>query len=348
MGFSIKRLAAIFVVLALLGGGIALSRALAFLDMPLSIKGEALVFELPAGSSFRAAAADLHSRGVLKWPRILILYARLTGEARQVHAGEYAVKAGTTPRQLLSLMTKGAVVQRRVTLIEGSTVAMAIDLVQQKDGIKATPGLTPAKLAAHFKLDNPDDNRMEGWLFPDTYNFPKGTSDLKLLTTAYRRMQEVLAEEWELRSQDLPYASPYEALIMASIVEKETGVPEERTRIAGVFVRRLQRKMRLQTDPTVIYGIGPGFDGNLRTRHLRDEANPYNTYRIPALPPTPIALPGREAIYAALHPAPGDSLYFVARGDGSHYFSKTLAEHTTAVKKYQIDQRRKQYRSAPR
>ena len=187
----------------------------------------------------------------------------------------------------------------------------------------------------------------EGWLYPDTYVYHSGEGVSSVLRQAYQRMRGQLAEAWEQRAADLPYHSPYEALIMASIVEKETGVIAERPVIAGVFVRRMQKNMRLETDPTVIYGLGPQFDGNLRKKHLQDRTNPYNTYRQKGLPPTPIALAGRAALDAALNPAAGDELYFVARGDGSHQFSATLEEHNKAVRKYQIFRRKKDYRSAP-
>jgi UPF0755 protein len=182
--------------------------------------------------------------------------------------------------------------------------------------------------------------------FPDTYLYSRGTTDLQLLERAHARMLAVLDQEWQDRAADLPYASVYEALIMASIIERETGLPEEREQIAGVFVRRLQQGMRLQTDPTVIYGVGGAFDGNLRRTHLEDDANPYNTYRRDGLPPTPIALPGRASLHAALHPAEGTQLFFVARGDGGHEFSTTLADHERAVRKFQL-RRKDDYRSSP-
>jgi UPF0755 protein len=186
----------------------------------------------------------------------------------------------------------------------------------------------------------------EGLFFPDSYRYERGDSDWELLQRAHSALQSVLTQEWAQRAAELPYETPYEALIMASIIEKETGAPEEREQIAGVFVRRLQQGMRLQTDPTVIYGLGESFDGNLLRTHLKDAGNPYNSYRHRGLPPSPIALPGRAAIHAALHPAPGDAMYFVATGDGRHVFSATLAEHQRAVRKYQL-RRKKDYRSSP-
>ena len=190
-----------------------------------------------------------------------------------------------------------------------------------------------------------DVSSLEGWFYPDTYIFPRGTTDIEILKQAYSRMNEVLDEEWSDKDKDLPFDTRYEALILASLIEKETGVAHERSEIAGVFVRRLQKGMRLQTDPTVIYGLGSEFDGNLTRAHLLEET-PYNTYRINGLPPTPIAAPGRDAIRAAVNPAEGNALYFVGRGDGAHQFSATLEEHNAAVRKYQIEQRAPDYRSS--
>ena len=205
-------------------------------------------------------------------------------------------------------------------------------------------------------LEGPADDRIlelvapigqpEGFFFPDSYHYARGATDWDIVQRAHAQMRAILEQEWQGRAEDLPYETPYEALIMASIIERETGLPAEREEIAGVFVRRLLLGMRLQTDPTVIYGLGSNFDGNLKRKHLADKGNPYNSYRHSGLPPTPIALPGRADIHAALHPAAGDTLYFVARGDGGHVFSATLAEHEQAVRKYQL-RRKKNYRSSP-
>lgn len=313
-----------------------------YLDTPLALENPPLTIIVPAGTSITVEAKALADQGLIKWPRVLTTYARFTGQT-SIKAGEYQLNAGVTPRELIGLWVKGAVVQYSLTIPEGLRFRDWIKLLAQ------TPKVTPVlqgqgmdELLLELELDV---EHLEGWFFPDTYSYVAGDTDRDILLRAHARMREVLDEEWQSRAENLPYASPYEALIMASIIEKETGVAEERGQIAGVFVRRLQKGMRLQTDPTVIYGLGDAYKGNIKRRHLR-EPGVYNTYLIDGLPPTPIAMPGREAIHAALHPEPGDSLYFVAKGDGSHYFSATLAEHQQAVREYQL-KRRENYRSSP-
>jgi UPF0755 protein len=235
------------------------------------------------------------------------------------------------PADVLGRITSGQVVQHPVTLVEGWTFRQAINAIDAQGRYSgALSGLTDEELMA--ELGYPGEYP-EGRLFPDTYRFPRDTPRLAVLRRAFERMEQVLAEEWESRSDGLPLDTPYEALILASIIEKETGAAWERPEIAGVFVRRLRKGMRLQTDPTVIYGMGERYEGRIRRADLR-EATPYNTYVIDGLPPTPIALPGRAAINAALNPADGDSLYFVSRGDGTHVFSATLDEHNRAVRRY--------------
>jgi UPF0755 protein len=312
-------------------------------QQPLNVPGGGYALIVERGQSLAHIAARLDEDGVYAHPRLLRLYGRWSGLDQSVKRGEYRVPAGTTPESLLVLLSQGRVVTYQVTLPEGITLARAIEILAEQ----------PVLL---HELSGPDDQRLlamtaqfpspEGWFFPDSYQYERGASDWEILQRAHVAMQRALADEWRNRADGLPYESPYEALIMASIVERETGLPEERAEIAGVFVRRLQRRMRLQTDPTIIYGLGPDFDGNLRRSHLKDADNPYNTYRHRGLPPTPIALPGRDAIHAALHPLPGETLFFVARGDGGHHFSVTLAEHERAVRKYQLN-RREDYRSSP-
>ncbi|MEL7047235.1 MAG: endolytic transglycosylase MltG, partial [Pseudomonadota bacterium] len=231
---------------------------------------------------------------------------------------------------------------------------IAVDIQPEMLAIVETRAAAEGLRNVHSLRGEIDDPRLEsftgdapgaeGLFLPETYQYERGDTDLDVLTQAHDLLENTLAQVWQQRELGLPYESPYAALIMASIIEKETGVPEERAQIAGVFVRRLNRDMRLQTDPTVIYGLGESFDGNLTRAHLRDESNEYNTYRRDGLPPTPIALAGRAALEAAVHPAPGDALYFVARGDGTHEFNATLAEHEDAVRRYQL-QRRESYRS---
>jgi UPF0755 protein len=313
------------------------------LEEPLRVPQEGFVLTVAAGDSLRTVVNTLHAENILAYPRVALLYGRYSGKDAGIKQGEYRLPRELTVKSLLELLHSGKVIQYQVTLPEGITLVRALQILSRTDGVVAeTQGPQDSRI---LELTSPHDTP-EGLFFPDSYHFTRGTSDWQLLQRAHSDMLKVLALEWEKRGQNLPYETPYEALIMASIIERETGVPEERAAIAGVFVRRLQKGMRLQTDPTVIYGLGDGFDGNLRRAHLRDESNPYNTYRHSGLPPSPIALPGRASIHAALHPDESESLYFVARGDGSHVFSATLAEHEAAVRKYQL-QRRKNYRSSP-
>ncbi len=312
-------------------------------EQPLDIGPEGYTLTVTPGQSLRALALFLSDEGLYPSPWLLRLYGRWSGLDQQIKRGEYRLPQGTTPKELLLLLRSGKVISYQVTLPEGITLARAIDILAAEPRLERTLTGANDQRLAEFSAGRVN---AEGLFFPDSYHFERGATDLDILQRAYAAMQRTLAEEWAGRADNLPYTSPYEALVMASIVERETGVPEERGEIAGVFVRRLQKGMRLQTDPTVIYGLGEAFDGNLTRAHLRDDTNPYNTYRIRGLPPGPIALPGRKAIHAALHPAEGKTLYFVARGDGAHYFSETLAEHQRAVRKYQL-QRRDDYRSSP-
>jgi len=306
------------------------------LAAPLAIEAPTR-FEIAPGSSLPKVLAAGREHGIFasaRQARYLGLVARIDGTASAIKAGEYALEPGLKPRELLALWVSGKTVLQALQLIEGWRFADAVKRV------RATPALS------HSLPDTLDDAALmaalgrpgqfpEGRLFPDTYRFTRGMSDVSFLRNALAAQDKVLAEEWAQRAANLPYDTPEQALTMASIIEKETGVAAERAQIAGVFVRRLQQGMRLQTDPTVIYGIGAAYDGNIRSRDLVTDT-PYNTYTRDGLPPTPICLPGREAIRAALHPAEGDALYFVARGDGTHQFSATLPEHNDAVKRYQL------------
>jgi UPF0755 protein len=296
-----------------------------------------------SGDSLRAIAAELHAAGVLEHPLLLRAYGRWTGLDQQIKRGEYRLPAPLTARQLLHMLVDGNVISYQVTLPEGITLQQALAMLSKAEALEnEVRGIADERLRA-LAGDRPS---AEGLFLPESYRYERGDSDWDILQRAHAALNRVLAQAWQQRADNLPYESPYEALIMASIIERETGVPEERREIAGVFVRRLQRRMRLQTDPTIIYGLGDTFDGNLRRVHLNDPNNIYNTYRHHGLPPTPIALPGKAAIEAALNPAGGDSLFFVARGDGSHTFSSNLADHERAVRQYQL-QRRADYRSSP-
>lgn len=296
----------------------------------------AVVLEVESDTNLRNLADTLVQRGWLEHPYYLRFHARRTGSGSRIQAGEYALEPGITPLQLLGKLVAGQVIQHSLTIVEGWSYRDLFQAVQRHERVKQTlaPALIddPAGLMQALELDA---DHAEGQFFPDTYHFPSGTTDAEFLRRAYRTMQDILAEEWQQRASGLPYENAYEALIMASIVEKETAVPDERADIAGVFVRRLEKGMKLQTDPSVIYAMGREYDGNIRRKDLALDS-PYNTYTNTGLPPTPIALPGRKAIHAALHPAAGKTLYFVSRGDGSHYFSETLKEHNRAVAKYQL------------
>lgn len=326
------------------GVWIAVERLGQWMDRPLQVDAETVV-ELEPGQNLTLFARSLEAQDILADAGRFTLYLRLHDTGHAVHAGEYLLTPGMTPRQLLDLVTRGQVIEYSVTLPEGRTLAETLQTLHQDERLRQTLDEKVLYEPAGWLEQNFNFPAAEGAFFPDTYRFQRGQSDADILRRAWLRMQEVLDEEWAARAPELPLKSPWEALILASIVERESGRVDERARIAGVFIRRLEKNMRLQTDPTVIYGLGAQFDGNLTRKHLR-APGPYNTYVIFGLPPTPIALPGRAAIHAALHPADGEELYFVARGDGSHQFSATLAEHRAAVRKYQL-RRRKGYRSSP-
>lgn len=313
-------------------------------NTPLQIPESGLVLIVERGDSLRSVAQRLEARGVIEHSMLLIAYGRWTGLDQTIKQGEYAVPASTTPEQLLHQLSKGDVVHYQVTIPEGKTLRQAIAILHQQPVLGST--LTGADDEKLLALVTPHSSA-EGLFLPETYRYERGDTDLDILRRARRALASVLAREWEARSEGVPYETPYEAIIMASIIERETGLAQERGEIAGVFTRRLQKGMLLQTDPTIIYGLGQEFDGNLRRKHLKDAGNLYNTYQHAGLPPTPIALPGAAAIRAALQPAPGKSLYFVARGDGGHQFSETLAQHNKAVRKYQL-KRVKGYRSSPK
>ncbi len=303
---------------------------------PLEQSQPELQVTIERGSGLRAIAAQLRAQGVEVSEPLFWLAARMRGDAGRLKAGTYQVKAPGTMRELLDRMVRGDVLLAQLRFIEGWTFAqMRAAVDQQPDLRHDTAGISESELLSRIGAV---EKRAEGLFLPDTYHFAAGTSDLEIFRHAYRELQQELAAAWETRSAPLPYADQYQALIMASIVEKETGLDAERPKVAAVFVNRLRRGMALQSDPTTIYGLGAKFDGNLRKTDLLTDT-PYNTYTRSGLTPTPIALPGRASIRAALNPAPIAALYFVSRGDGSSEFSDDLATHNRAVSRYQLKRR---------
>ncbi len=310
-----------------------------WLAQPVAALVQPEVFEVTPGASLTATAEALAARGLLDNPGAWIRHAKRSGQATRIKAGEYELAPGTTPAGILEQFVAGSVRMYVLTIPEGWTSRQALAAIQSHPQVRVElAGVTGGDWMPRLGLG---DVHPEGQFFPDTYRFPRDTSDRELLRQAHARLQRELQAAWERRLPGLPYETPYEALIMASLVEKETGAADERPLIAGVFVNRLRKGMRLQTDPTVIYGLGDAFDGNLRRRDLQADT-PYNTYTRAGLPPTPIALVGRAALEAAVRPATTDALYFVATGmgDGRHFFATTLVAHNDNVARHIANLRR--------
>jgi len=298
------------------------------LNAPLVAAGDGII-TVKRGDTLASLNRELVQRGVIHSDWVLPVYARLNPQAANIKAGDYRIDASASLPSLMNDITNGKVVVYNITVVEGKTFKDLRASLVQTAGIEHTlNNKTDAQIATLLGIDGSP----EGWFMPETYQFHRGTSDLELLKRMYGEMQRTLEQEWPNRAEGLPLANPYQALILASIIEKETGVASERPQIAGVFVRRLQKDMLLQTDPSVIYGAAD-YHGDLTRKHLQTDT-PYNTYINKGLPPTPIALPGKASIQAALHPADGDSLYFVADGKGGHTFSATYEEHQQAVARY--------------
>ena len=307
-----------------------------WLEQPLVINDQRIL-TVPSGSNLRKVIAELESAGVITSGWLLLAHARLYGQSHRIQAGEYRLAVGVTPRSLLDQLVSGDVIQYAFTIVEGWTfrqLRKALDA--ESTLVHSLTGVSAEQLMA---LIGSPDLHPEGQFLAETYHYPKGLTDVDFLRRSHLALQWALSDAWDQRAPDLPLSSPYQALILASIIEKETALAEERPQIAGVFTRRLTKRMRLEADPSVIYGLGDRFDGDLRSRDLRTDT-PYNTYTRRGLPPTPIAIIGRSAIEAALHPLAGDMLYFVAKGDGSHQFSATYREHRQAVRKYQLKRRK--------
>jgi UPF0755 protein len=318
-------------LLVAVSGAVVAGFAWRALNTPLTVAADGDWLRVPSGTSLRRVTAELGERGVLDKPWLLALYGGATDDATRIRAGEYRVLPGTTPLTLLAMLVEGDVYLHQITIVEGSRFT---DMLA---ALRAHPAIAASELDADAIMSalGAPDLHPEGQFFPDTYRFPYGTADLEILKLAHEALTARLRAAWENRSPDLRLANEYDALILASIIEKETSLATERKLISGVFHERLRRNMRLQTDPTVIYGLGDSFDGDLRRRDLEQDT-PYNTYTRGGLPPTPIALPGAGSIEAAVAPETSGALYFVATGlgDGSHYFSTTLEEHERAVREY--------------
>jgi UPF0755 protein len=311
---------------------LAASSLVWFAYTPLPRPAKPFEFNLKQGSSLKTMAHDMQQAGLLSQDWAFIWMVRGLGKSAQIQAGSYQIESQVTPLELLDILCKGQVIQRQISVIEGWTFSQFRAALNANPEIRHNSvNLTNAEILQRIGAA---ETHPEGLLFPDTYQFAPGNSDLHILQRAYKVMQKRLLQAWESRDQDLPLQTPYQALILASIVEKETGTESDRAMVAGVFVNRLRKGMMLQTDPTVIYGLGERFDGNLRRVDLQTDTV-YNTYTRTGLPPTPIALPGKASLQAALHPAQTDALYFVARGDGSSQFSSNLVDHNRAVNKYQ-------------
>jgi UPF0755 protein len=306
-----------------------------WLNQPLDLKTESVDLSIEPGTSARGVAQAVVDAGVAVDPALLYGWFRLSGDSRQIRAGSYEITRGTTPRSLLRKLVRGEESLRALTLVEGWNIRQVREALRRAEQLRPdSANLSDAALME--KLGRPGQHP-EGRFFPDTYTYAKGSSDLAVLQRALRAMDKQLAAAWAQRAPGIAVKTPEEALTLASIVEKETGRPSDRTTISAVFNNRLRIGMLLQTDPTVIYGLGAAFDGNLRKRDLLTDT-PWNTYTRTGLPPTPIAMPGKAALLAAVQPAQSKALYFVARGDGTSQFSASLDEHNRAVNKFQRGQ----------
>ncbi len=333
------------------GGAVLLAMLFAwqvnqFLKTPISTQTAPVVIDIKAGSSAQRVANLLHQKGLLSSPKWFTWYLRYQEKHHLLKAGEIQIQPHWSVDELIAHLIKGDTVQYPVTLIAGQTVQQALQSIQALPKIKKTLDITDiAALQTLLGLDSTLNAKinpkypyahLEGQLLPETYHYQAGDSDKQIVLRAHNALKQTLESAWQTREKGLPTKTPYDALILASIVEKETGIASERAKIAGVFVNRMRRGMRLQTDPTVIYGIGMSYDGNIRKRDLREKTL-YNTYKIDGLPPTPIALPSKDAIHAVMHPEKTKALYFVAKGGGEHYFSNNLIEHNSAVRKYLLN-----------
>jgi UPF0755 protein len=347
-GSKLLRRAFIALGAALVLAGCLASGLWQWLDYEYRAPGPAATaarIEVPAGTSVRSALRRLEQQGAVRDARAVHWYLRLRGEQPRVQAGTYEIPPHASPEEIIRLFVEGKVILEQLTVVEGSTFADFVNLLEHEPDVQHTlAGKTPGGVMA--AIGHPGESP-EGRFFPDTYRFAANTSDAAILEVAYQAMQHALAAAWNERTPGLPFETPYQALTLASVVEKEAALKSERARIAGVFVTRLRKGMRLQSDPTVIYGLGARYDGEIHTRDLVTDS-PYNTYTRTGLPPTPIALPGRDSLMAVVHPDETGDLYFVATGlgDGAHQFSRTLQEHNLNVKTY-LDRLRNPHTNPP-
>ncbi|MCK5902096.1 MAG: endolytic transglycosylase MltG [Cocleimonas sp.] len=309
-----------------------------------TLSDDIAVFEIKKGSSIRQVAKDLEQQHLFKPAIAFVLLAKLSQQANKIKAGEFELKKGMTAQAVLDHFTTGAAIQYQTRIIEGKTFKEIIAVVKADPHLKQTLSDTDYKNIMHLMetLEGKKYPNPEGWFFPDTYSYPRNTTDLQFLKRSHKAMIKKLNQAWAQREEHPNIVTPYDALILASIIEKETGQPSERPMISRVFLNRLEKNMKLQTDPTIIYGLGDKFDGNIRKRDLRRD-NPYNTYTRKGLIPTPITTPSAEDLQAVFHPATSKALYFVAQGDGTSYFSKTYREHKKAVIRYQLRGNAKKY-----
>jgi UPF0755 protein len=314
------------------------------LSKPINIEQD-IVIDILYGDSIYKVADKLYEKEILKYPKLWVWYGRAFGLAEKIKAGEYKIVSGATLLCVLDDFVKGNAVKYYVVMIEGKTITQTLKNLQSSEGIVSTLDPTDDSVILKSVEAEENYNHSEGLFYPDTYQYTKGAKDRDILKKAHERLIKELNEVWATRAKNLPYKTPYELLIMASIVERESGSNKERPQIAGVFVERLNRGMRLQTDPTVIYGMGENYKGRIRRKDLTTPT-PYNTYTIDGLPPTPISLVSRASLEAAAHPLLNGMIFFVAKGNGYHVFSKTLSEHNRAVREYQL-KRKKDYRSTP-
>ena len=323
------------------GGVLAYDYASYIYIRPLYENRETII-EIPEGESFGAIATKLERIKMSEqtvqdtlFPRLyILLYGRLSNIEHRVKAGEYKIARGMTINAFFNRAIKGDSVYHSITIPEGVTFADLLEAIRQHPNIELS-----SDISGLMRQNFPTAIPPEGWFFPDTYHFHNKSDGIEILKKSHQSMRQILQKQWDTRDPDIPLKSPYEALILASIIEKEARIKDEKALIAAVFLNRLRKNMRLEADPTVIYGLGETFNGNLTRKHLRSDT-PYNTYTRKGLPPTPIALPGEDTIYAATHPVRSSALYFVSRGDGSHHFSETYKEHQQAVDKYQKNRKK--------